>query len=595
VSQPPTPLVHDGAVFASLSPANQAQLRSTATPVTVPAGEWLMRQGDSGDALYVVEAGRLEVIVEDPPPPHRINILRQGDTLGELAVLTGHPRVASVLAVRDTRVLRLGREAFFALSQQDPSFTVMVATALARLVEQGTRVRSVLSRANGVIALVPLQPDLPMGRIVEELTRVLRRWGRVALLDREGPGASNEASASALGRRLDRDEQDHKHILMVVPAAVDDAWRQFSLRQADRVVACTWADARPAPFWRGLQGCDLVLVDRGATTPPVDRTLDALAPTARHRLATDHRFGPEVARLARRLVGRSVGVVLSGGGARGLAHLGALQALEEAGVVVDRIGGCSMGAFVGALYASGLSVADALAICRAELVDRRPFNDYTIPRVALIRARKAEAMLRRTFGSTRIEELRRDYFCVSAEMVSAEVVVHRRGPLPEAVGASMSIPGLVPPVAHDGRLLIDGGVLNNLPIDVMVASDEGPVIAVDVMSRRLLGGAQAHAGAVRSGRLSWRPGSGHAARNRTLPTIVETLSRATVLGSWRTAAENRRRADLVITPELEGLGLFEFERIDATVEAGRRATEAALEQAPSSIEAVGDAPGAAKD
>ena len=175
--------------------------------------------------------------------------------------------------------------------------------------------------------------------------------------------------------------------------------------------------------------------------------------------------------------------MLSGGGARGLAHIGVLDELLAAGVNLDRVGGCSMGALVGALFAAGLAPDEIEAKLRAELVERNPMNDYTIPLAALVAGRKAEAMLLRLFGDVQIEELEREFFCVSSDLVTSELVVHRRGNLYEAVGASFCLPGIGPPVAAGDRLLVDGGVLDNLPVATMAARGEGPVIAVDVSSR----------------------------------------------------------------------------------------------------------------
>ena len=142
-----------------------------------------------------------------------------------------------------------------------------------------------------------------------------------------------------------------------------------------------------------------------------------------------------------------------------------------------------MGAFVGAMYALGLPADEIHARCREEFVERNPLNDYTVPVAALIRGRKVETMLRRTFGERRIEDLEREYFCVSCDLISSQLVVHREGDLFEAVGSSICLPGVGAPVPLDGRLLVDGGVLNNLPVEQMAARGEGPVIAVDVTAR----------------------------------------------------------------------------------------------------------------
>ena len=192
-----------------------------------------------------------------------------------------------------------------------------------------------------------------------------------------------------------------------------------------------------------------------------------------------------------------------------------MHALAEAGVIVDRLGGTSMGALVGALAASGLSPHAVEATLRRELVERKPFADYGLPRVALIRAKRARSLLDRLFGTTAIEELSRDFFCMSADLVSARSIAHRRGSLVTAVGASMSLPGLAPPIRDGDRLLVDGGVLDNLPVEVMASTQEGPVIAVDVLARGL-------PGARRRSRST---------RGPRLPSIVETLARSSTLAS----------------------------------------------------------------
>jgi NTE family protein len=234
--------------------------------------------------------------------------------------------------------------------------------------------------------------------------------------------------------------------------------------------------------------------------------------------------------------------------------VGVLEVLRGEGIVIDRFGGCSMGAFVAAMAALGWEADRMLATCQDELARRAPFNDYTFPRHALIRARRAASMLRRVFGDVAVEQLARPLFTVSADLLSSRMVVHRTGPLIDAVGASMAIPGLAPPVARRTELLVDGGVLNNLPIDVMLASEPGPVVAVDVM-RRIETASDAEA---------------------LLPTILETLSRATVLGSVERAEANRELADLLITPDVQEISLRGFRHLERAVDAGRRAAEEAL-------------------
>ena len=142
----------------------------------------------------------------------------------------------------------------------------------------------------------------------------------------------------------------------------------------------------------------------------------------------------------------------------------------------------AIGFVIGAMFALGMDPDEIDARCYEDWVRRNPLMDYTFPRTAMIRGQRVRAVFERNLPGL-IGELPRDYFCVSCDLVSGELIVHRDGPFDGAAAASQCLPGLAPPVALDGRLLIDGGVLNNLPVDVMAAAREGPVIAVDVTTR----------------------------------------------------------------------------------------------------------------
>ena len=159
---------------------------------------------------------------------------------------------------------------------------------------------------------------------------------------------------------LERAEREHDRVLLVV--GDDDEWSAFCLRQADRTVLFARPD-EPVARDAALRGCDLAWLARPGDGVLLVPWVAALEPSRRHLLLVGH-LDAGIHRMARRLAGRAVGLVLSGGGARALCHIGVLDALAEADVVVDRVGGCSMGALIGALFALGLSpdeIAEAAA------------------------------------------------------------------------------------------------------------------------------------------------------------------------------------------------------------------------------------------
>ena len=515
-------------------------LAADAYPRRVLAGEWLIREGDDAEDLYVVLRGRLRAVAGVDADRRTLRVLGPGAAIGELALLTGSVRSASVQAVRDSTLLQLGRRRFDELMERDPRFAAAVARELAAQLQASGGLAAPPTRP-ALIALRRLDPGVPLEAVASSLARALSAYGPVEVLEADAAGTS----------AVERAEDENAHVLLVDEAGAG-VWSDLCARQADRTLLVATAESPPP----GEASPDADLVVLGPSSGGALRALlDAVQPRAHHRLASTEPSDPGAARLARRLVGRALGVVLSGGGARGFAHIGALAELEADGIDVDRYGGCSMGSFIAAMAAAGWSARDIRDRCHEELVRHSPFNDYTLPRVALIRSRKAARMFDRLFGEMTIEELAKPLFTVSADLLSSRLVIHRRGSLTEAVGASMSIPGLVPPLSRSGRLLVDGGVLNNLPIDAMADSGEGPIVAVDVV-RRL---------------------EASAVDEPPLPSIMETLSRATVLGSVERAERNRELALLVITPDTQDIPLRDFRALDRAVEAGRAAARAALD------------------
>jgi len=259
------------------------------------------------------------------------------------------------------------------------------------------------------------------------------------------------------------------------------------------------------------------------------------------------------------------------GGARAFSHIGVLDELTAAGMTIDRIAGVSMGAVIGALFAMGYDADEIDAICFDEWVQRRPLRDFTIPRHSLIRGERFLSMLHRTFGTTLIEELPRSYTCASAELRSGRLEITRHGPLWQAVGSSICLPVIAPPQVRGRDILIDGSLVDNLPVKAMADMGEGPIIAVDVKAtpERPKGG----------------PGGagGRDDRPPRPPRLGETLTRLLLLGSENTSEAARRHADLVIKPRAEGIGLLEFGQLDTAREAGRAAARQALERAPASL------------
>jgi predicted acylesterase/phospholipase RssA len=563
--------VRDLPLLAGATDVALADVVGQARERRLAAGEWLFRQGDPADSLFFVSSGRLEVLHEAGGDTSVITVLGRGAAVGELAVLTGSGRSRSVRAVRDCELVSIDKAAFEALLQCVPELALRLTRALAGQLQADERPGFTAAYRPSVIGLVV--PDDARDLVLSALTRALAPFGRVA-----SRVAADDGRPDVWGRTLDRLESANDITVLSATPADPEAWWSFCFAQADHLLVVLESGGAPVPasVATAARPTHVLFLSTHVGVEEQRRSLGSLRPRSQHVVAPGRGVQSTLDRLARRMMGSSLGVVLSAGGARGFSHIGVLDVLLDAGIEIDRFGGCSMGAFIAALFAKGLTTSDVIDVCRRELVERRPFNDYTVPRVALLRARKAQRMLERVFADTQFEELKSDCFAVSCDLITAQVVVHRSGPVVQGVGSSMSIPGLVPPFHHSGRFLVDGGVLNGMPVDVM-ALEPGRVVAVDVMGegwqprttpyepRPIEGGWRSHIRHI-TGRGSDR-----------LPKIGETLARTSVLGSWRMTESNRRLADLVIAPPVGRTSVLDFNRLDELVEIGRRSAQSSIE------------------
>ncbi|HUN53140.1 MAG TPA: patatin-like phospholipase family protein, partial [Candidatus Sulfotelmatobacter sp.] len=315
---------------------------------------------------------------------------------------------------------------------------------------------------------------------------------------------------------------------------------------------------------------DLVLLHDSSKPRDTARWLAQHAFTLHHHL----RGAADMQRLARILTGRGVGLVFSGGGARGFAHLGVVKALREVGMPIDLVGGNSMGAIIGAGVAHDWDEPTLRTAFRRAFVETNPLSDYTVPLVSLVGGRKVSRLLREAFGDIAIEDLWLPYFCVTANLTRGVAAAHRGGPLWRWLRASVAIPGVLAPVFDGGDVHVDGGVINNLPVDFMRDIGRGLVIGVDVVSDHAFTAKSEGADLPPLWRLMLPRGG------KEVPGILQILWRAGTVNSDAAAAALRNETDLLLQPSMESIDLLNWKAFDRAVELGYRHAMTKLETMP---------------
>ncbi|MCX6544668.1 MAG: cyclic nucleotide-binding and patatin-like phospholipase domain-containing protein [Acidobacteria bacterium] len=568
-------------LFRNLDEATRQGIAREVSWVHVPGGELLFRCGDVGDALFVVITGRLQAIIEVPDgSPVVVGEISQGEVVGEMSVLTGDPRSLTVRAIRDTTLVKLSTQAFERVTDRNPKAMLAVTRRIIARLQDRNRGTYPPARIATIAVLSAGGGDRHRG-VVEQLAAAFERIGTTLVLTgSKVEQATRGLDELAASRWFDDQERQHAHTLYVADAT-STRWTARCVRQADRALIVADGDTRPdhdrLVSWSldlslrdGLPPVELVLLH--ATTATPSGTAAWLAATG---AVSHHHVCPSVTgeydRVVRFLTGRAVGLVLGGGGARGFAHIGVIRAFREAGVPIDAVGGTSMGAIIAGQCAMDLDPAAMLALNRHHWIVNNPLKDKTLPVVALLACRRLDAMVAAMFGTIDIPDLWLRYFCVSADLTNAELRIHQDGRLARATRASMSLPGIAIPVHDKGALLIDGGVLNNLPADIMKKVVGGPVVAVNVTPEKDLAITGPYPEAISGWNLLLNR------RHRKVPGILSIIMRTTMLASARERKRVTDDIDLLLNPAVEQFGMFDWDKLDAIAQVGYECARGALE------------------
>jgi len=468
----------------------------------------------------------------------------RGEVLGGLELAAGGVHQSSARAVRDCELVRMSQGAFRLILTQSLTAIQSIARATVASV-RGIRQKdkrlggsstseevvtiALMPAGNGATSACSSSSNLVQGQdsakattsrsaskascsplttaLCKKLKEALEAWGPVLHLNRETmelafPTAFDRLQSvfyrSKITSWMAAKEEDYRFILFETDAE-QSAWSRLCVSQADCVLLVASPDSsslvgdleeqlvwHPAKKIYQPRRAELVLAHPSDAPPCGTAKWLACRPgLTRHHHVRLHN-PKDMARLARWMAGRALGLVLSGGGSRGLAHLGVLRALDDAGLEVDVVGGTSQGAFMAALYAQGLTWDLMLHQVREYASRlgsvRHLLSDLTLPLLSIFSGNGFDQLVREALahGPKRIEDTWLQYFCITTNLNKGVSTNHLHGELAALVRASMTIVGLVPPVCYEGELHVDGGYLNNIPVAEMYAQGVGSCIVVDV-------------------------------------------------------------------------------------------------------------------
>ena len=583
-------------MFGTLDPRLLDALEPRVEWVRLGGGQVLFAPGDPGDALYIVLSGRVRVIGQAQRGRQQASVeeIGRGQPIGTTAVLTGRPRNATVMAIRDTELAGISRATLRWFMEQFPGASFPIMRELADRLERGATAPLVQADRAATFAIIA-HPGVDIDAFVARLSSALRDHGRTLVLGSvdapqiaglaandgvglsAGVGEAGAARWTPLNHWLDEREAAHDFVIYVSDPD-PTAWTDQCLRQADQVVIVADAASDPAPHelesrldgrWAEMAAPRRTLVllqpdelpePRGTARWLEPRSLDQHIHVRRSRAGDYERLG-------RFLSGNAISLVLGGGGALGYAHIGVLRAFRELDIPIDMVGGTSMGALIGAGVAREWMPEHLIDVYQ-RAADGGLF-DPTPPVVSLVSGRRIWRAIDGAYGGIDVEDTWLPFFCVSTNLTRAEPVIHRRGSLSRAIRASASLPAVLPPVYVDGELLIDGGLLDTVPVGAMRGlNGGGPVIAIDVAPPVDLETSQP-IGDHLSGWRALVDRLRHRRRRARMPGIVELMSRTVeVPGIYLQRQTARTNPDLLIRPPVGRWGTMDFRRVRPISEAG---------------------------
>ena len=554
-------------------------LRAQLEWVEVPGGSTLMTQGEPGESMYLTVSGRLRAYVRSDDghsgTQRRVADMGRGQVIGEISLFTDAPRAATVVAVRDSVLVRLTKDVFKTLLASSAQVSIALTRQIIQRLQSGTAAHTAAQERPVAMGLLPVSGGVDLQAFGQRLARHLGTVGRVRVVDSttvdaelHEPGIAQREGADATANRriamlLDEIEARNDFVLLLADPE-PTPWTRRVSRHCDELLLLADAQAEPAihPIEENCllrraplaEAAEILVLlhPEGIQCPRGTQQWLDRRPVADHvhvRPALDR----DMARLARIQSRTAVGLVLAGGGARGFAHLGIYRALQEEGVEIDCVGGTSIGSVMAAYVASDQPLTTVMDNAR-EAFRTNPTGDWSLlPLMSLIKGRRLRHILHDAVGQlvgfpAQVEDLWKNYYCVATNYSRASEQVVRRGSLVKSLLASISIPGALPPVVHEGDLLCDGGTFNNFPVDVMRSSMRGvgTVIGVDLnfrKPRRIELDDIPSSWALLRDKL--RP---RAQRRYKLPSLASYLMQVTILYSMSRQRQSQQLTDLYFNP-----------------------------------------------
>lgn len=462
-------------------------------------GEILFEENSEGNDLYILAAGKLRYEKRGVDGSIRdVGEFKRLDIIGELSLFTGERRSATVKAIRDSELLRVPRDVALSILLKYPESLLQITKIIAERLANAKKENQEFVPLSRTFSILTALPKDSLDEIIHKIGLVFLRYGSFCVVDEkvfldrtsELQSLDEKDREPWIIRFFSQMEAEYDFVFYLLEDKKEfTTWSERALRQSDSILFIKEATADPNCIQLESLLDKKQIKERNQILVLLQpNAVDVVPGTIKHLQKRKFQRHYHVhfdrldtwERLGRGLLGKSIGLALGGGGAKGFAHLGVLRALEENKTPIDMVSGTSAGAIFSALIAMGETSKGSEEKAKAFWISKDLLNEYTIPVLSLTTGKKYTEAIRQFFGSIQIEDLWIPYFAIATDLSHSEIHVFDKGDLWKAIRASTSIPGVVPPFIDEGVVYVDGGVLDNVPGIALKERGVGKIISVDV-------------------------------------------------------------------------------------------------------------------
>ncbi len=568
-------------LFGDLDEEHIRHILSIAKQIEFEPGQYVFKQGEAGSTFYIVLSGRFRALQNENNSIYILGDITTGEPIGEFSLFTKEPHSASVVALRRSALLCIDAEQYLSIVQEFP----LIANTLTNLIIKRLRHNAHQQKKDAApknIAVVNLQPTNDVTAFTNAIQQQFTNMGLgITIYDQQ---THTEDNNQAIFDSMEKNEG--LNFLSCDAEHLD--WAKECITYCDLIIVATSfyensslyeIEKRLHLYTDNLMNKKIYLLflhPENAAMPSqtdkwfIERKFELHLHIRKNNMA-------DVRRFCRIVTHQAIGLVLGGGGARGFAHVGVVKALQEAGVEFDFVGGTS----AGAIYSVVLSYCDfdlqkVMNYCKLAAERKLTSNDITMPFVSLMSGKKMRNFLTEVFGNVFMEDLWVNSYCVSTNYTEASMKVHEKGLARLQIEASIAIPGVFPPVIINKHLHVDGGVVDNLPVEAMHKKPVRHIIAVSLSAENttLIELSKIPT----SWQIFWDKLSGK--RKSNLPGLSSILINSITINSRHKLEASKPGTSIFLELDLKEYKFLEWNRWQQIIQKGYDQTKKYLQEAP---------------